>query len=133
MSDHYCCKKCNQVFSKCSCSTGFSRKSQAQQLREEAERVDSSYKKEESARYWLSVRAEGQKLCEEAIKECWIVHKERKRQLSFGEIFDENVAKKLVECLENEEFKVKLEYYEGKGSAYFHEDRASYWWVNISW
>ena len=58
---------------------------------------------------------------------------QRERRVGFGEIFDENVAKKLVECLEEEEFKAELKYHEGTESAYLHDDRISYWWVNISW
>lgn len=133
MSDHYCCKKCNQHFSKCRCPGEFERKSQAQLLREEAEKLEVQHKKEESAQYWLSVRAQAQRLCDEAIRECRAANKDRKRALGFGEIYDENVAKKLAECLEEEEFQVKLEYHEGNESAYLHDDRATYWWVNISW
>lgn len=133
MSLHYCCKKCNREFVKCSCPSGFDRKSQAQLLREEAEQFAAHHDKEKSARYWLSVRAQGQKLCEEAIVECQAANRQRERRVGFGEIFDENVAKKLVECLEEEEFKAELKYHEGTESAYLHDDRISYWWVNISW
>lgn len=133
MSDHYCCKKCNLRYEDCSCVSGFERKSAGQELKEASDLLDKhkqQIEQEKSAIYWLSVRAQAQKLCSQAIENCRIAVKNYERHIQFGEISDENVARKLAEYLEEEEFQVELKYNE---STPFYPEKESYWWVKISW
>lgn len=129
---HYYCKHCHQQYDTCSCPS-FTRKSLGQELAEASDSLQEKQQKEESAKYWLSVRAQAQKLFSFLEEECRNAIKDKKRTINFGEIHDENVATKLKELCEEEELKTLIHYHEGIPSAYLHDDRASYYWLEISW
>lgn len=133
MGNHYNCSECHNYYEACTCPKASEpkRKPVGQELKEKADALERHKKQEESAIYWLGVRAKAQKLCAEAIDECRAKVSERK--LAFGEIYDENVGKKLVEYLKEEQIQAELQYHEGSPSAYLHDDRASYYWVDIKW
>lgn len=88
---------------------------------------------EKSALYWMKVRVASGELFEQAKKACREASLQNKRSLGFGEELDKNVMDRVAMLLKEEDVNVKVQYHEGIESAYLHDDRASYYWLEISW
>lgn len=72
-------------------------------------------------------------LFEQAKEACKKANLENKRSIFFGEERSRETIQIVFDLLTAEDLMVKMHYNEGKESAYLHEDRASYYWLEISW
>lgn len=88
---------------------------------------------EKSALYWVRVRVAAGELFEQAKKACREANLQNKLSLGFGEGSDKNVMERVATLLREEDLNVKIHYHEGSESACLHEDRASYYRLEISW
>lgn len=83
--------------------------------------------------YLKNIEVRAQKLFEEAKTACRRANVDNKRTIGFGEESNADVMNKVAELLRVEDVEVAVQWHEGNYSAYLHDDRASYYWLDIKW